>query len=774
MSDTDAANLPADDAKRLEQTLIAHQVRWLYAGGPLTVGTNGLVSLVFAGVLFHLDGNPAYGAWLAGSLLVGLIRLVSFYWRARDPERLSDHDWRQLYRFGALAAGLLWTAAIFRFLPELGLAERMFATIILTGIATGAMATLLPDFPTYRLYVLSVLLPLGAIMIHHGSGIDIGTGLLALLLAVFLLVSSRRGAQAIAESIALRFRNEQLILDLQYEKQRLVSEAEGIVGTILANVPLTIWTTDASGYVTYLDDRRIRHLPHRPLPALGDSILASTTTSGLAQLAAAALRGEHSVGELAFGDLPHEVHCTPRRDPDGRITGLVGVAIDVSEHKRQEAELARLAHYDELTGLANRALATDQMRLAFARAQRNDRLVAVCFLDLDNFKHVNDSMGHHMGDELLCQVAQRLSNAVRKSDLVARFGGDEFLVLLEDLNQEADAARIARHLLALFEQPFRLHGREIFATTSIGIALYPRDGDDPEQTLTSADAAMYEAKQAGRNSYRFYTPALRQLSERHLTIETELRRAIEREELSLVYQPQVDIHSHQLSGAEALLRWQSARLGAVPPDQFIPVAERAGLMPAIGEWVLRQACADAAGWLRAPGRFRLAVNVSPQQFLQADLAAVIERILHESGLPPQSLELEITEGLLMQDKPDLAATLERLHGLGLWLALDDFGTGYSALSYLHRFPLQTLKIDRAFIAGIGRDHNSETLVDAIVAMAQSLDMEVIAEGVETPEQLAYLESRQVRLVQGFLFSRPIPAGEMAQLLEHSEPLAAKA
>ena len=475
--------------------------------------------------------------------------------------------------------------------------------------------------------------------------------------------------------------------------------------------------------------------------------------------------------------MPHEVHCTPRRDPDGRISGLVGVAIDVSEHKRQEAELARLArlaHYDSLTGLANRTLATDQIRIAFARTRRSGRLVAVCFLDLDDFKHINDSMGHHMGDELLCQVAQRLAGAVRESDLVARFGGDEFLVLLEELNHEEDAARIAHHLLSLFEQPFHLHGREIFATTSIGIALFPRDGSDPEQTLTSADAAMYEAKQAGRNNYRFFTPALRELSERHLAIETELRRAIERDELSLVYQPQVNVQTRRIQGAEALLRWHSSRLGVVPPDQFIPIAERAGLMPAIGEWVLRRACREVAGWLSDVGDFRLAVNVSPQQFHQADLENVIKEILRDSALPPHRLELEITEGLLMQDKPDLAETLERLHALGLWLALDDFGTGYSALSYLHRFPLQTLKIDRSFVAGIGRDHNSETLVDAIVAMAHSLEMDVIAEGVETPEQLAYLAGRQVKLVQGFLFSRPLPPAEMRELLTQGEPLAAQA
>ncbi len=772
MSAQDTTGMPATDAQRLDSAILEHQTRWLYAGGPLTAGTNILVALVFAGVLHHLNGNPAYGYWAGSITLFNLLRLLVFQVRTHRPGLLTTRQWRQLYQAGALGSGLLWSAATLWFLPELELAQRMFATIILTGIATGAMATLLPDHLTYRLYVLSILLPLGVVMMRHGTTIDVVTGLLAWLLAAFLLTSCRHAAQAIAESLRLRFRNEQLLQDLQLEKQRQASEAEGIVGTILANVPLTIWIADTNGHVTYMDDRRIRHLPQRPLPPPGNSILGKTVQPELARLAAAALRGEHSVGELVFGNLPHEVHCTPRRDPDGHISGLVGVAIDISEHKRQEAELARLAHYDGLTGLANRALATDQMRIAFARARRNGHLVAVCFLDLDNFKHVNDSMGHHMGDELLCQVAQRLANAVRECDLVARFGGDEFLVLLEELSQEADAARIAHHLLSLFEQPFHLHGREIFATTSIGIALFPRDGKNPEQTLTSADAAMYEAKQAGRNNYRFFTPALRELSERHLTIETELRRAIERDELSLVYQPQADVRSRRIQGAEALLRWQSSRLGPVPPDQFIPIAERAGLMPVIGEWVLRRACHDVASWQHDARNFRLAVNVSPRQFHQADLEAVIEEILRDTGLPPHRLELEITEGLLMQDKPDLAETLERLHALGLSLALDDFGTGYSALSYLHRFPLQTLKIDRSFVAGIGQDHNSETLVDAIVAMAHSLDMNVIAEGVENPEQLAYLASRQVKLVQGFLFSRPLPPEQMAELLAQGEPLEA--
>jgi len=337
MSVQDTAGTPATDAQRLDDAIVEHQTRWLYAGGPLTAGTNILVTLVFAGVLHYLNGNPSYAYWAAITTLFNLLRLLVFQVRTRHPERLTTRQWRQLYQTGALGSGLLWATATFWFLPDLELAQRMFATIILTGIATGAMAALLPDYFTYRLYVLSILLPLGFVMLRHGTTIDVGTGLLAWLLAAFLLASCRHTAQAIAESLSLRFRNEQLIRDLQLEKQRRVSEAEGIVGTILANVPLTIWITDADGRVTYMDDRRIRHLPQRPLPAPGESILDKTVQPELARLAAAALRGEHSVGELVFGNLPHEVHCTPRRDPDGHISGLVGVAIDISEHKRQHA-----------------------------------------------------------------------------------------------------------------------------------------------------------------------------------------------------------------------------------------------------------------------------------------------------------------------------------------------------------------------------------------------------------------------------------------------------
>ncbi|ANQ83651.1 diguanylate cyclase [Azoarcus olearius] len=438
---------------------------------------------------------------------------------------------------------------------------------------------------------------------------------------------------------------------------------------------------------------------------------------------------------------------------------VVCVVKDVTERVLYLRELERQAKYDGLTGLPNRYLLDDRLEQAIVAARRHERLLGVAFIDLDHFKVVNDNVGHRQGDELLRQAASRLAAVLRDGDTAARQGGDEFVVLLPDLGDERDAFRILGRLQAALAEPFRLDDRSFFVTCSIGVSLYPRDGGDGDTLLKHADIAMYQAKAAGRNVVRFFTAEMNIQVRDRLQLEGALRSALENGELHLAFQPQVDGGSGQVIGAEALLRWQHPELGAVPPVRFIPLAEETGLIGPIGEWVLRAACRQARQWEQAGRRLRIAVNVSARQFRSPDLPARIAEILDETGLPPALLELELTESMLMGDAEQAEEMLHRLKQLGVSLALDDFGTGYSSFAYLQRFPIDTLKIDQSFVRSMVAGVRGEAIVVAIIALAHSLGMRVIAEGVETPLQQRQLFEFGCDELQGYLFGRPVPAAE---------------
>ncbi len=425
---------------------------------------------------------------------------------------------------------------------------------------------------------------------------------------------------------------------------------------------------------------------------------------------------------------------------------------------RAERHVNHLAYHDALTDLPNRRLFADQLEQRTDLARRKGQPLALLFLDLDRFKLVNDSLGHEMGDLLIQSVAQRLSGAVRKSDIVGRLGGDEFTVIVEGVTSAQDAALIAQKLIDTLSEPFTLDSREIFVTASVGIALYPFDGDQSGTLLKNADTAMYRAKERGRNGYQFYTAEMSARAMERLALENNLRRALERDELLLHYQPQVRLDSGDLIGLEALVRWNHPDLGLVPPGEFIPLAEETGLIVPVGEWVLRQACRQARAW-REAGRetLRVAVNLSGRQLRQQNLVEVIRQILEESDLPPGGLELELTESSIMHKDKLTISTLWALHEMGIRLSIDDFGTGYSNLGYLKRFPIDTLKIDRSFVRDITADPDDAAITTAIIAMAHNLKIDVVAEGVETEEQKAFLRERGCDAIQGFLIGRPMPA-----------------
>ncbi len=445
---------------------------------------------------------------------------------------------------------------------------------------------------------------------------------------------------------------------------------------------------------------------------------------------------------------------------------VLGTAFDVTDRKRAEAEIRKLAYHDPLTGLANRTLFLDRLGLAIAQAPRQKKSLAVLLLDLDRLKVINDSLGHGQGDKLLRSVGERIEGCLREGDTLARVGGDEFAVLAPGLLRLEDAATIAEKVQAMLRQSFLIDGREVFVSASVGIAFFPDDGSDGETLLRNAYTAMYQAKEAGRDSFQPYTQGMNTGALDRLALQNDLRRALPNNELRLHYQPQV-LANGRAFGLEALLRWQHPVRGPVSPAVFIELAEATGVIVPIGAWVLRTACMELMTFRAKLGSRDLgvAVNLSARQFQQPDLVEEVARVLEETGVPPAALELEITETAAMQDSDGTLATLRRLKDLGVKLSLDDFGTGYSSLSYLRRFPLDTLKIDQSFVRDLTRDAQAASIVHAIITMARSLGLRVVAEGVETAEQRELLRNYGCDLIQGYLISRPLPSDELVQYLD---------
>jgi diguanylate cyclase (GGDEF)-like protein/PAS domain S-box-containing protein len=455
----------------------------------------------------------------------------------------------------------------------------------------------------------------------------------------------------------------------------------------------------------------------------------------------------------------------------GDPVSMHGTVQDITERINSEEKIRFLAYYDALTGLPNRQLFLEHVNQALFTAQRDGSKVALLYLDLDRFKRINDTLGHSAGDKLLQEIAICLADSIRSSDIVAkaclpckagvslsRLGGDEFTILLTGLAEEDHAARVAQRILELLSLPINIAGQEVYVSGSMGITLYPSDGEDVDMLMRNADVAMYHAKESGRNSFQFFSDHMNHRAMEKLGIETDLKRALERNELLLYYQPQIDLTTGRLAGLEALVRWQHPASGMMKPDMFIPIAEETGLIVDIGQWVLHEACRQTMQWRQAGfAPPRIGVNISSLQFKKQSLASLVRQVLQTTGLEARFLELELTESAIMQNVNDVNDTLNELKEIGVNLAVDDFGTGYSSMSYLKRFPLDTLKIDRSFVMDITTDPNDAAIIMAIIALAKSLGLRTIAEGVETKEQLQFLQEQACDEMQGFFISRPVSA-----------------
>ena len=440
----------------------------------------------------------------------------------------------------------------------------------------------------------------------------------------------------------------------------------------------------------------------------------------------------------------------------------------IAERQLAEGQISFMAHHDALTGLPNRALLEDRLNQAIAQARRHpNELVGLLYIDLDYFKVINDSLGHLIGDQLLKETGVRLERSVRESDSVARFGGDEYVVCLAALAESGHAAEAASKILECMNLPFDIDGHELHVSASVGISLYPFDGRDVTTLIREAGTAMYHAKDKGRGNYQFFTAALHDEVQRRMTVTSQLRRALAQNEFSVYYQPQVNMETGEVFSAEALLRWNQPGKAPMSCAEFIGIAEETGLILPIGEWVLRQACAQLRHWHDTGfPDLHIAVNLSARQFFQPDLTAIVAQVLDEFALPPSALELEITESMLMQPSQDNMAVLEALSGMGVQLSIDDFGTGYSNLSYLQRFPIHALKIDRSFVIEIDQHKHDCAIITAIIAMANSLCLKIIAEGVDSEEQVVFLRTRGCQAAQGFFYSQAVPAEAFGELLEH--------
>jgi diguanylate cyclase (GGDEF)-like protein/PAS domain S-box-containing protein len=552
--------------------------------------------------------------------------------------------------------------------------------------------------------------------------------------------------------------------------------SETLLNSIVNTAADGIIVIDESGMLEFVNAAIERMFGWKPLEVIGrnfDSLLMPRSTAGGDRLATVIdgntrglsvgvgreVRAQRKDGSV----FPMELTLGEMRI-DGRIK-YACIMRDVTERKCAEERIHQLAHYDKLTGLPNRALFSQLLEQALAEAKYSKKQVAVLFIDLDRFKLINDSLSHDSGDMVLKQVARRLTEAQLKRNTIARFGGDEFVVLMRDCEIPTDAAEAAQRMLTAIAQPLLLEGQEYNLTASIGISAFPSDGENPQTILKNADIAMYRAKEHGKNNYQFYSSQMNLHSFERLVLERFLRHALDQDEFRVYYQPKVDLVSGCITGMEALLRWIHPAMGMISPTKFIPLAEETGLIVPIGAWVLKAACAQNKIWSdQGLPPLRVAVNLSARQFAQDDLHATILNVLEETGLAPELLELEITESVTMDNPEHAAALLRKLKALGIRLAIDDFGTGYSSLSYLKRFPIDNVKIDRSFIKDIPHDEDDVAITQAVIAMAHSLGLKVIAEGVESEEHVTFLRDHGCEQAQGYLFGAPMSAEEFTNLV----------
>lgn len=789
----DPARPPAGPSPAIRE----EQVRLLFRFSLVGYLATLLVVFILGAVLWEELSRPPLFAWFAAISLVTVGRYALYkLFINRNPPAAEIPRWERRFLAGSLLTALCWAAMAVLLLPDAAhLAQRLTVVMLVSLLITGAVGYYAPHPFAFKITAFAGLVPFALVLGFTGERLQMFlSGAILLLTGVLPFVHEKLN-RALVDSLAVREDRASLASELESERARLQQAndalAEEMVGRLRAQqaeliaaqklrmhverTPLAVIEWDREHRVTAWNPSAEAIFGFPAAEAIGrrahEFLVAPAGAEALAAMwmELAGTRDGTKVSLVNVTRTGRTIQCewynTPLVDPGGRVVGFASLVQDVTERLNTERTIHYMAHHDALTGLPNRRLMQDRLNQAIMQARRRQRHVAVLFLDLDRFKLLNDTLGHDTGDYILKDVARRLGTCVREVDTVSREGGDEFVIVLPDLERPENARIVADKILREFSKPVEIGGQEIHITTSIGISHYPSDATDVNHLLKHADSAMYQAKDSGRNTVRFYTSDLNYLLSRRLEVEGRLRKGIENEEFFLRYQPQVDVATGRITGMEALLRWNDPVKGEVFPRDFIAVAEEMGLIVELGEWAFRTACRQARAW-EAEGlrEVTVAVNLSPRQFMSRKLVPSLLAIVREAGADPRRIEVEITETMLMRSLEQSIEILGQLRSVGMGVSVDDFGVGYSSLGQLRRLPATALKIDRSFIANAPGDPSSASITEAIIAMSRSLGLRVVAEGVETRAQLDFLRGLRCDAFQGYLFSKPLTALEASAML----------
>lgn len=792
-----AVPVASEDRNFVAKHIYTEQVRLLYRFSLIGYLAELMVTFLLGAILWNdLGKRIDLFAWFATAFFTMLVRYGMYKWFIRaNPTSDTLKIWERRFIGGAIVMALLWGLMGSALLPKAG-PTQLPVMMLVALMVTGSVAYFAPNKNLFFFTAMASLMPMGVVTFGFGdqTGSMLGA---AIVVYVGILVSVHSKIhKALIESLTARFDNLLIAMRLEEEKVRVEK----------ANQALAVEMTERrkAERAELLALQRLRlHLERTPLGVIewdtdfrivtwnpsAEAIFGYAAAESIGESGYMLVQGGPDTERMAAmwtelqqakgstrvtmsnrtnrGEVIHtEWYNTPLVDNDNKIIGVASLVQDITERLNTERTIHYMAHHDALTGLPNRRLMQDRLNQAILQARRHQKHVALMFLDLDRFKLVNDTLGHETGDYVLRDIAKRLAKTVREGDTVSREGGDEFIIVLPELEKPESAQQVANKILNELAQPIEVSGHEITVTASIGISHYPNDATDIQQLLKHADSAMYQAKDAGRNTARFFTSDLNFLLSKRLEVESRLRRAIERNEFFLRYQPQVDVASGQIRGVEALLRWNDPQHGEIYPKDFISIAEELGLIVPLGEWVFRSACQQIRDWtLEGWKDITVSVNLSPRQFVSRKLLPAMKSALLESGIDATRIDLEITETVAMRNMEQTIEILTELRRIGCTISIDDFGVGYSSLGQLKRLPVQSLKIDKSFIAQIPDDANSCSITEAIIAMGKRLNLRVVAEGVETQGQLDFLKKSACDEYQGYLFARPITASEMSAMFK---------
>jgi diguanylate cyclase (GGDEF)-like protein/PAS domain S-box-containing protein len=757
---------PEGEALHIKEKLLDNAFEQLHVSALATVVNAIVLALVLWDIMDH--GNVML--WLVPMLLVTFARFMSARYYAKDKGRFSFDTWERVFLIGVTIAALTWaSAAIWLFVPG-NLMAQAILLIIFAGISAGAISSLAFHLKAVQIFLILMLTPLIVQLATTPTSLHAVIAFLVLLFLIMLLITAKRYFHYIYSTIY-----SGILFDQAKEKLELSEEH---FKTIFTEVPAGVFFYDTKLQIIESNQEfaailraPLEHVigldmttltDHRVMPAL------NAVNDGLDGF----YEGEYKT-KLSKNDLWITLRTAPVFDASRNVIGGVGLVSDITERMAAQRKIRRQAYYDILTDIPNRAMLADRVQQAVVRYKRHNIIAAVLFLDLDHFKNINDSLGHHIGDELLKETACRLLELVREEDVVARLGGDEFVILLPDLGESQHQAITKAELIAekvhgVFERPFIIEGHTLHTTTSIGVAVTDAENGNTDDLLKHADTAMYQAKKEGRGQTSFYQSAMDRWIKQRLQLENDLKTAIELNNLALFFQPTVEFSSKKIVGAEALLRWYHPQRGYITPEEIVTLAEECGMIVILGQWVLETACQQLKSWQKEIPDMRhfrkLAINVSTLQFKQDDYVEQVIETIRRYDIDPASIALELTESIIIDEVDTTIEKMERLRAHGIGIAIDDFGTGYSSLSYLKKLPFSALKIDRSFVKDFGVDSDDAMLIETIIAIAKRFNLMVIAEGVETYEQYVFLYEHHCQMYQGYLCSPPLPAERFTDFL----------